>query len=79
VISDGAPGLISAVEQTMPAALRQRRLIHRCRNILSKIPRNAQAEVKAGYWAIFELPDTCRSSPTHALAQLRTLLLGGRS
>ncbi|MGH3095536.1 MAG: IS256 family transposase, partial [Streptosporangiales bacterium] len=29
VISDGAAGLISAVEQTMPAALRQRCLIHR--------------------------------------------------
>jgi putative transposase len=31
VISDGAAGLISAVEQTMPAALRQRCLIHRSR------------------------------------------------
>jgi putative transposase len=58
VISDGAPGLISAVEQTMPAALRQRCLIHRARNLLSKIPKNAQAEVKADYWAIFDLPDT---------------------
>jgi len=58
VISDGAPGLISAVEQTMPAALRQRCLIHRARNLLSKIPKNAQAEVKADYWAIFDVPDT---------------------
>jgi transposase-like protein len=58
VISDGAPGLISAVEQTMPAALRQRCLIHRARNLLSKIPKNAQAEVKADYWAIFEVPET---------------------
>jgi transposase-like protein len=57
VISDGAPGLITAVEQTMPAALRQRCLIHRARNLLSKIPRNAQAEVKADYWAIFEVPE----------------------
>jgi transposase-like protein len=55
VISDGAPGLISAVEQTMPAALRQRCLIHRCRNLLAKIPKNAQAEVKADYWAIFDV------------------------
>lgn len=58
VISDGAPGLIGAVEQTMPAALRQRCLIHRARNILAKIPKNAQAEVKADYWTIFEVPDT---------------------
>ncbi len=58
VISDGAPGLISAVEQTMPAALRQRCLIHRARNLLSKIPTNAQSEVKADYWAIFDVADT---------------------
>jgi putative transposase len=57
VISDGAAGLIAAVEQTMPAALRQRCLVHRARNVLSKIPKNAQTEVKADYWAIFEVPD----------------------
>jgi putative transposase len=57
VISDGAPGLISAVEQTMPAALRQRCLIHRARNLLAKVPKNAQAEVKADYWAIFDVPE----------------------
>jgi len=57
IISDGAPGLIAAVEQTMPAALRQRCLIHRCRNLLSKIPKNAQAQVKADYWAIFDVAE----------------------
>jgi putative transposase len=57
VISDGAAGLIGAVERTMGAALRQRCLIHRCRNLLAKVSRNAQAEVKADYWAIFEVPD----------------------
>ena len=57
VISDGAPGLIAAVEQTMPAALRQKCLVHRARNVLSKVPKNAQGEVKADYWAIFDLPE----------------------
>src|SRR5436305_1980406 len=57
VIAGGAAGLISAVEQTMPAALRQRCLIHRARNLVAKIPKNAQAEVKADYWAIFEVPE----------------------
>jgi putative transposase len=57
VISDGAPGLIGAVEQTMGAALRQRCLIHRARNLLAKVPKNAQADVKADYWAIFDIPD----------------------
>ena len=47
VISDGAPGLIGAVETTMGAALRQRCLIHRARNVLAKTPKNAQTQVKA--------------------------------
>src|SRR6266480_822700 len=54
VISDGAPGLISAIEQVFPKALRQRCLVHRCRNILSKIPAGMQAEVKDAYWKIFD-------------------------
>lgn len=58
VVSDGAPGLIAAAEQTMSAALRQRCLIHRGRNILAKVPKNALAQVKADYWAIFDVPDT---------------------
>ena len=58
VVSDGAPGLIAAAEQTMSAALRQRCLIHRARNILAKVPTNALGEVQADYWAIFNLPDT---------------------
>jgi putative transposase len=57
VISDGAPGLISAIEQAYPEALRQRCLVHRCRNVLSKIPAGMQAEVKDAYWAIFGTED----------------------
>ena len=63
VISAGATGLISAVERTMSGALRQRCLIHRARNILAKVPKNAQAGVKADYWAIFEVPDTVEPGP----------------
>ena len=63
VISDGATGLISAVERTMSGALRQRCLIHRARNVLAKVPKNAQAGVKADYWAIFEVPDTVEPGP----------------
>jgi putative transposase len=57
IISDGAPGLISAIEQAYPRALRQRCLVHRCRNILAKIPVGMQAEVKDAYWAIFDTED----------------------
>jgi putative transposase len=57
VISDGAPGLIGAIEQVYPKALRQRCLIHRCRNLLAKIPAGMQAEVKDAYWKIFDTED----------------------
>ncbi len=54
VISDGAPGLIGACEVVFPTSLRQRCLIHRCRNILAKVPKSAQAEVKAAFWKLFD-------------------------
>jgi putative transposase len=57
IISDGAPGLIAAIEQAYPKALRQRCLVHRARNILAKIPAGMQAEVKDAYWAIFDTED----------------------
>jgi putative transposase len=57
VISDGAKGLIAAIEQIYPKALRQRCLIHRLRNVLAKIPTGMQAEVRDGYWAIFDTTD----------------------
>src|SRR5512135_1609725 len=54
VISDGAPGLIAAIEQAFPKALRQRCLIHRCRNILAKVPAGMQAEVKDACSKLFD-------------------------
>jgi putative transposase len=56
VISDGAAGLVGGIERQLPRSLRQRCLIHRARNILAKVPRHAQAEVKAAYWAMFDIP-----------------------
>ena len=53
VVSDGAAGLIAAIEQAFPKALRQRCLVHRARNVLAKIPAGMQAEVKDAYWAVF--------------------------
>ena len=54
VISDGAPGLIGAAEQVLGRSLRQRCLIHRARNVLAKVPKGAQAEVKAEYSKLFD-------------------------
>ncbi|MEU4534418.1 IS256 family transposase [Streptosporangium sp. NPDC023825] len=54
VISDGAPGLITAAEQVFPASLRQRCVIHKCRNVLSKVSAGDQTTVKAAFWTIFD-------------------------
>ena len=56
VISDGAAGLVGALDRQLARSLRQRCLIHRARNIVAKVPAHAQAEVKAAYWAIFDVP-----------------------
>ena len=45
--TDGAPGLIAAVQQAWPRSLRQRCLAHKKRNILDKLPDSARGEVKA--------------------------------
>ena len=69
IISDGAPGLISAIEQAYPRALRQRCVIHRARNILAKIPAGMQAEVKDAYWKIFDTGDL-KTPPGPKLTEL---------
>ena len=69
IISDGAPGLISAIEQAYPSALRQRCVIHRARNILAKIPAGMQAEVKDAYWKIFDTGDL-KTPPGPKLVEL---------
>ncbi len=45
--SDGAPGLVAALEQVFPQALRQRCLAHKTRNVLAKVSPQDQAQVKA--------------------------------
>ena len=69
VISDGAPGLIAAIEQAFPKALRQRCLVHRARNVLAKVPAGMQAEVKDAYWALFDTEDL-RTEPSPKLVEL---------
>lgn len=57
VISDGAPGLLGAIDNKFPSALRQRCLIHRARNVLAKVPAERRDELKAAFWEIFDLAD----------------------
>ena len=50
VVSDGAPGLIRAVQELWPSADRQRCTVHRLRNVLAKLPHQPQLHqrVQAG-------------------------------
>jgi transposase-like protein len=47
VTSDGAPGLVRAVEEAWPKSLRLRCWVHKMRHILDKVPDDARAEVQA--------------------------------
>ncbi|HET6951424.1 MAG TPA: IS256 family transposase, partial [Acidimicrobiales bacterium] len=56
-ISDGGAGLIAAFELHFATSLRQRCLVHRARNVLAKVSAHDQAELKADFWAIFDVGD----------------------
>jgi transposase-like protein len=52
--TDGAPGLIRAVEEVFPRALRQRCLAHKIRNLEAKVPAEAWREVKGAALAAYQ-------------------------
>jgi len=56
VTTDGAPGLIRAVTEVWGRSLRQRCLAHKMRNILDKLPRDAQVAVKRRVRDVFYAP-----------------------
>lgn len=53
VTSDGAPGLIKAIEEVFYSSLRQRCLVHKTRNVLSKVPECEVSAVKEDLHAIY--------------------------
>jgi len=57
VTTDGAPGLIRAVEEAWPNSLRQRCLAHKIRNVIGKVPDNTQAEIKAMVHGAYYAPN----------------------
>lgn len=63
VASDGAPGIIRAIEECLPRTVRQRCLVHKMRNLQSKVPENAWPEFKARASA-------CCQAASPALARL---------
>lgn len=54
VISDGAPGLIRAIEECFPRSERQRCLVHKMRNLQSKVPEDQWPEFKARAIACYQ-------------------------
>jgi transposase-like protein len=56
IVSDGAPGLIKAIEELWPGADRQRCTVHRLRNIVAKLPQRPELHehIKAAYWAALD-------------------------
>lgn len=54
VVTDGAPGLISAAEELWPQADRQRCTVHRLRNVLAKLPRKERERVRSAYWTALD-------------------------
>jgi putative transposase len=50
IVADGAPGLITAIEQCWPASDRQHCAVHRVRNLLAKLPERERERVRSVYW-----------------------------
>jgi putative transposase len=74
VVSDGAPGLIKAIEQVWPDADRGRCAVHKLRNVVAKLPDRPglHEEVKGAYWAALNEA----TDPADAELGLRQLVTG---
>ena len=56
VVSDGATGIIKAIETCFPKSERQRCLAHRMRNLVAKVPEDLWPEFKARATAAYQAP-----------------------
>jgi transposase-like protein len=56
VTSDGAPGIIKAIEVCFPRAARQRCLAHRMRNLATKVPEDVWPQFKVHVQAAYQAP-----------------------
>ena len=72
VVSDGAPGLIKAIEELWPEADRGRCAVHKLRNVVAKLPKRSglHEKIKSEYWAA--LDDA--TDPADAERRLRALV-----
>ncbi len=56
VVSDGAPGIVKAIEICFPRSERQRCLAHRMRNLAAKVPEDVWPEFKVRATAAYQAP-----------------------
>jgi putative transposase len=56
VVSDGAPGIIRAIEECFPRSARQRCVAHRMRNLAAKVSADPWPEFKARVTACYQAP-----------------------
>ena len=72
VVSDGAPGLIKAIDEVWPEADRGRCAVHKLRNVVAKLPKRPglHEKIKAEYWAALDEA----SDPADAERRLRALI-----
>jgi putative transposase len=72
VVTDGAPGLIKAINELWPEADRQRCTVHRLRNIVAKLPNRPELceRIKGAYWAALDEA----TDPEDAEQRLRQLV-----
>ena len=56
VASDGAPGIVKAIETCFPRSERQRCLAHRMRNLAAKVPEDLWPEFKVRATAAYQAP-----------------------
>jgi len=56
VASDGAPGIVKAIELAFPKSDRQRCLAHRMRNLAAKVPQDLWPDFKARATAVYQAP-----------------------
>ena len=61
--SDGAPGLIQAIEVCFPTTVRIRCWFHRLANIRAKLPDEAAGEVLAHLYVVRDAPPWTRPEP----------------
>ena len=72
VVSDGAPGVIRAIEECFPRSARQRCLAHRMRNLAVKVPTDLWPEFKTRVAACYQAPSRAIARelgiPRHAVS-----------